>query len=214
MVRMAMVVAASIAVSSGHSLEPVARGMGHGAASITQRGSTDCVLFQSPTRLAAGTPFRTALLRGLEFRLSAGWDISVGPAEEPTMDYLWVVSPPLRTAPHRMIGPGYGMTARESARIERPLRFVLTRADYDAARAAIDLASAGETLTRLEGLGRGHLSFAITDYRIRDKMLPDGRQGDAFEWITFKGEACVPKQGAGQQRMSRRADKETGRSTR
>jgi len=96
-----------------------------------------------------------------------------------------------------MIGPGYGMTARESARIERPLRFVVTRADYDAARAAVDLESAEETLKRLDKLGRGNLSFAITDYRIRDVTLPDGRQGDAFDWITFKGEASVPKQGAG-----------------
>ena len=190
-------VTASIVVSSGLSIEAVDRWVEGGAASSVQRAQSDCGRFQSPGRLAAGTPFRSPLLRGLEFRLSAGWDISVGPAAEPTMDYLWLVSPPLQTAPHLMIGPGYGMTARESARIERPLRFVMTRADYDAARAAIDHRRAEETLKQLDQLGRGHLSFTITDYRIRDVTLPDGRQGDAFEWVAFKGEACVPRQGPG-----------------
>jgi len=168
-----------------------------GQESMAQAAATDCARFQSSARLPAGTPFRTVLLRGLEFRLSASWEISVGPIEEAALDYLWLVSPPLQTAPHRMIGPGYGLSARDSARIERPLRFVLTRADYDAARAAIDSQqSAEETLRRLDQLGRGHLSFVITDYQIReDVTLADGRKGDAFDWITFKGEACVPKQG-------------------
>jgi len=161
----------------------------------TQVPGTDCVQFQSPARLAAGTPFRAALLRGLEFRLSDAWDISVGPVGDTALDYLWVVSPPLRTAPHRMIGAGYGLSARDSARIERPLRFVLTRADYDAARAAIDdTRSAEQTLRTLDRLGRGTLSFVITDYRIRDDVpLSDGRTTDAFEWIAFKGQACVTK---------------------
>ena len=161
-------------------------------AAARQGASDDCVQFQSPPRLSAGTPFRAALLHGLEFRLSDSWDISVGPADEPTMDYLWVVSPPLQTAPHRMIGPGYGLTARQSARIQRPLRFVVTRADYDAARAAIELRSAEETLKRMDQLGRGRLSFVITDFQVRDVTLAGGRQRDAFDWITFKGEACAP----------------------
>jgi hypothetical protein len=110
------------------------------------------------------------------------------------MDYLWLVSPPLQSAPHRVIGRGYGESARSSARIERPLRFVTTRADYDAALTAIDLPSAGDTLKRLDQLGRGHLTLIITDYGIQDLTLPDGEKSDAFDWIRFKGEACVPKQ--------------------
>ena len=156
-----------------------------------QSASDDCVRFEPQAKLAAGTSFRAALLRGLEFRLSNDWAMSVGPAAEPTMDYMWVVSPPLQTAPHRMVGPGYGLTARQSARIERPLRFVLTRADYDAARAAIDHLPPAETLKRLDQLGRGRLSFVITDFQVRDVTLADGRQADVFDWITFRGEACV-----------------------
>ena len=198
----AIIVAASIGFSSTVGIDAANHQAAGGGPWTTQAAqTTDCARFQSPARLAAGMPFRAVLLHGLEFRLSANWNISVGPVEEPTMDYLWVVSPPLRTAPHRMIGPGYGMTARQSARIERPLRFVLSRADYEAARAAIDLESAAETLKQLDRLGRGRLSFTITDYRIRDVMLTDGRQGDAFEWITFDGEACVPKEGLANKQM-------------
>lgn len=193
----AIIVTASVGFSSTVVIYAAFQPVESVGAASTQDAETECIPFQSPARLAAGMPFRAPLLRGLEFRLSANWDISVGPVEEPKTDYLWLVSPPLQTAPHRMIGAGYGMSARDSARIERPLRFVVTRADYDAAIAAIDLQSAGETLKRLDQLGRGHLSFAITDYRVREVTLPDGRQGDAFDWITFKGEACVPRQRAG-----------------
>ena len=190
----AVIAAAWITLDWGPRVQAeVGRAVAHRGGEARQGASDDCVRFQSPARLAAGTPFRTALLRGLEFRLSDGWDISVGPADEPTMDYLWVVSPPLQTAPHRMIGPGYGLTARQSARIGRPLRFVMTRADYDAARAAIDLRSAEETLKRLDQLGRGRLSFVITDFQVRDVTLADGTKGDAFDWITFTGEACIPR---------------------
>jgi len=198
----AVVAATWIAVSSDLGVYPKAGPIAADrAAAAAQGASGDCVRFQSPARLAAGTPFRTALLRGLEFRLSDGWDISIGPVSEPTMDYLWVVSPPLQTAPHRMIGAGYGLTARQSARIQRRLRFVLTRADYDAARAAIDLRSAEDTLKRLDQLGRGRLSFVITDFQVRDLPRVDRGQGDAFDWITFEGEACVPKGGQGAFRM-------------
>jgi hypothetical protein len=160
-------------------------------ATQSKADALQCVRFQSAGRLLAGTSFRADLLLGLEFRLSSDWSISVGPKGEPALDYLWVVSPPLRTAPHRIIGPAYGMTARDSLKIERPLRFVLTKPEHSAAIAAIALQS-DETLKQLDQLGRGRLSLQITDHHIRDIILPDGRQADAFEWITFSGEACVP----------------------
>ncbi|MGE3807932.1 MAG: hypothetical protein AB7K24_24980 [Gemmataceae bacterium] len=156
----------------------------------------DCLRFESSGRLQAGTPFRADLLRGLEFRLLPergwpAWNISVGP-KGTALDYLWVVSPPLQTAPHRVIGPAYGMTAHDSLKIERPLRFVLTESDRSAAIAAIELQSA-ETLERLDLVAKGHLSLQITGHEIRNHTMPDGRQVDGFEWITFSGEACVPR---------------------
>ena len=147
-----MVVVAAVVIALSAELGPCPD-CGRVAAA-KQGASHDCVRFQSPGRLAAGMSFWTAPVRGLEFRLSDDWDISVGPASETRMDYLWVVSPPVQTAPHRMIGSGYGLTARQSARIERPLRFVLTRVDYDAARAAIDQRPAAEALKRMDQLGQ------------------------------------------------------------
>lgn len=161
----------------------------------------DCVRFESSGRLQAGASFRADLQRGLEVRLLPergwpAWNISVGPKGKAELDYLWVASPPLQTAPHRVIGPAYGMTANESLRIERPLRFVLTKSDHTAAIAAIELQSA-ETLNRLDLLGTGHLTLQITGHQLREHILPDGRRVDAFDWITFSGEACVPKSTAG-----------------
>lgn len=158
---------------------------------------TRCVDFDSGGRLQAGTDFRVSLLHGLELRLidqGVNWDIRVGPIDE-SLDYLWPVSPPLRTAPQRLIGDGYGMTARESASFARQLRFTLSRADYDEAVAVIDSGrSADEVLKRLEQLGRGQLRLEITDYALRPNPRP-GVAGtrDILEWITFKGRACAPE---------------------
>lgn len=77
--------------------------------------------------------------------------------DEPGLDYLSGVSPPLQTAPHRIIGPAYGMTARDSIGLERPLRFVPTKSVSAAAIEAIALQSL-EAPGRLDRLGRGRLS--------------------------------------------------------
>jgi hypothetical protein len=143
----------------------------------------ECVQFKSPTKLQVGSEFRAPLLRGLEFRLSKEWEISVRPIHDDT-DYLWLVSPPLRTAPQRKLGRGYGLSAPESAAITRTLHFVLNRVDYDAALASHNLEDAAQTLKVLDQLGRGLLLVYV------DKFDLDG---DNFRWISFHGEACVPK---------------------
>lgn len=143
----------------------------------------DCAQFKSPSKLRAGSEFRAPLLRGLEFRLSKDWEISVRPVRDDT-DYLWLVSPPLRTAPQRKLGKGYGLSAVESATIKRTLHFVLNRADYDAALESHNLDDAGQTLKVLDQLGRGLLLLFVDNYDL---------DGDNFRWISFHGEACVPK---------------------
>jgi hypothetical protein len=144
--------------------------------------------------VAAGASFTLGLFKGLEFRLTSDWEITVVPTDQPTVDYLWVVSPPLRTAPQRQIGPGYGLSARESVTFPRDLRFVTTSDDYRAARAAIDgQLPPGEVLDRLEDLGTGRLSLVITEYGLRGERLSDGPMLETLEWISFRGEACVPK---------------------
>jgi hypothetical protein len=144
----------------------------------------DCVQIHSPSKLSAGSAFSARIQLGLEFRLSKDWSIAVGPTTDHTLDYLWLVSPPLRTAPHRMFGKGYGVTAGESAKLNRSLHFVLNRQDYDAALDAINLPDAGETLKRLDVLGRGQLILYLDSFELK---------GDDFSWIRFHGEACVPK---------------------
>jgi hypothetical protein len=188
----AVLASVMLLVGSGQSVSQQ-RASSHPAASPPTR----CVDFDSGGRLQAGTDFRVSLLHGLELRLidqGLNWGIRVGPIDE-SLDYLWPVSPPLRTAPQRVIGDGYGMTARESASLGRQLRFTLSRADDDEAVAVIDSErSADEVLRRLEQLGRGQLRLEITDYALRPHPRPvvDGAP-DVFEWITFKGRACAPE---------------------
>ncbi len=74
--------------------------------------------------------------------------------------------------------------AKTAAEMDRPLRFVLNRADYDAALASHAWADAGETLKRLEELGRGILVIRVDKYEL---------DGDNFRWISFHGEGCVPR---------------------
>ena len=154
------------------------------AAGLTPPPQLDCVAIKSPSKLSAGSTFSKRIQHGLEFRLSKNWEISVRPVGEPEPDYLWLVSPPLRTAPHRMFGPGYGFTAAQSAQLNRSLRFVLNQPDYDAAMEAIELHDAAETLKRLDVLGRGTLVLYVDKFEL---------DGNAFKWISFHGEACVPK---------------------
>jgi hypothetical protein len=154
------------------------------AGGFTAPPQLDCVTIKSPSKLGAGSAFSARIQHGLEFTLSKEWTISVRPAAGREPDYLWLVSPPLRTAPHRMFGAGYGFTAAQSAALNRSLRFVLNQQDYDAALAAIDLADGAETLKRLDALGRGTLVLYVDKYELN---------GNAFKWISFHGEACVPK---------------------
>jgi hypothetical protein len=143
----------------------------------------DCVTIKSPSKLSAGSAFRVALHHGLEFRLSKAWQISVGPAGDQT-DYLWLVSPPLHFAPQRFFGRSYYVSAAESMKLQRSLRFVINRQDYDAALAAGELDDAAESLRRLDILGRGVLILYIDKYEL---------DGETLRWISFHGEACVPK---------------------
>jgi hypothetical protein len=168
-------------------------GSAHLSATAPAVQASDCVSFASQGRLQAGTPFSYPLPSGLELKLTTDWDITVVSSDQPDVDYLWVGSPPLRTAPQRRIGPAYGMSARESVGFGRDLRFVITSEDYRAAREAIDSnRPTGEILRRLEELGKGRLSLVISEYGLRGDRLQDGTFSETLEWISFRGEACVP----------------------
>jgi hypothetical protein len=148
----------------------------------------ECVQF-SAKQLKAGTSFTYALPLGLEFRLPAsagGWSIAVGPRDDQHADFLAPVSPPFRSAPHRVIGSGFGVTAHESVGVSlRALRFVLSRRDAQAAR---DIASAAlvgdlQRLKDLDKLSTGSLTLRITGADADEEVV---------RWLAFEAEACVP----------------------
>jgi hypothetical protein len=162
---------------------------------------TECVPFASKGKVRAGTDFRIPLPRGLEFELlpmeQSGWSIRVGQSAG-VIDYMWVVTPPYQTAPHVQIGAGYGLTARESAQIERHLRFVVTHEDYERARGLFTDWSEGRLETEVfqkhrAELRTGTLRLKITDFAIGAPVNTEDPENDVLDWIAFEGEACVPR---------------------
>lgn len=148
----------------------------------------ECVQFGAK-QLRAGASFTYPLPAELEFRLpyeGSGWSISVGPQNDRAADFLAPVSPPFRSAPHRIIGSGFGVTAQESVRVSpRALRFVLSRRDAQAAR---DIASAAllgdvQRLKDLDKLAAGTVTVRITAAEADEEVI---------RWLGFEAEACVP----------------------
>lgn len=151
-----------------------------------------CVTFATPGRLSAGQSFNAPIGRDLEFRLSADnrvWLIRVGPAGT-MLDYLWVVSPPFQTAPHRQIGEGYSLTASQSARLSRirRFRFVTSAEAYERAVATYERArsdpSATISLGEIEAQGDGLLELSVLGFEVVDESL---------KWIRIRGRACLPR---------------------
>ena len=148
----------------------------------------ECVQFGA-TQLRAGASFAYALPAGLEFRLpysEGGWSIAVGPADDRAADFLAPVSPPFRSAPHRVIGSAFGVTAQDSVRVSpRALRFVLNRRDAQAARDIASAARVGDSyrLKDLDKLATGTLMLRITDADADEEVV---------RWFGFDAEACVP----------------------
>jgi hypothetical protein len=155
-----------------------------------------CVSFETPSRVLAGESFTTPIGKGLEFRLRAEragiwiWNITVGPTAT-RLDYLWVVSPPFQTAPHRQIGPGYNLSAPQSAQLSpRRFRFVTTPQEYDDAVALVERAgrdpAAAVTFRDFEKKAPGTLELWITGSGLSDA-------DDAPTWVTLRGNACQPR---------------------
>jgi hypothetical protein len=152
---------------------------------------TRCVTFATSPPLSAGESFRKPIGKGLEVRIKwdgrSAWIVTAGPVGS-LDDYLWVVSPPFHTAPHVVIGEGYGVTASQSAQFSpRRFRFVTTATEYRRARDVADAAqrdAAGRiTVADIERQGRGTLELWITDFGTSSA-------GDALTWIRLKGRAC------------------------
>ena len=154
-----------------------------------------CVDIRPAGRLKTGDSFRAVIAGSLEFRLTAApdaprWVVSVGPPGT-VDDYLWLVSPPLQTAPHLVIGAAYHHSAAESAQLTpRRFQFVLTREEYERVRGMIERNGKDRTFEltaeELERMGRGRLMLTITGFSLREPR-------DVLDWITFEARACVPR---------------------
>jgi hypothetical protein len=148
----------------------------------------ECAQFGAK-QLRAGASFIYPLPAGLEFRLpydGGGWAIVVGPRDDPEADFLAPASPPFRSAPHRFIGPGFGVTAEDSVRVSpRALKFVLSRRDAQAARDMGSAALVGDVqrLKELDRLATGTLTLRITGADADEEVV---------RWVGFDAEACVP----------------------
>lgn len=157
----------------------------------------DCAPFTSGGRLRYDQSSAIDLLLGFELRLSSdgvwGWDISIGRKGQ-SRDYMWVVSPPFVTArAHVLIGPGYGLQAKDSVGFERMLRFALNDSDYAEAR-RIATGQRDPEPGDLERLGQGTLRLKVTSFATRKVPNEPFINDEALEWIEFVGEACVPRQ--------------------
>jgi hypothetical protein len=111
----------------------------------------------------------------------------VGPAGT-NDDYLWVVSPPFRTAPQRQIGAGYNLTAIQSVQLSpRYLRFVQTADQYKAAVRLAEKAqsdsSGAITAEDIRRQGTGSLELWITGFGTD----PSKR---TLAWVSVRGRAC------------------------
>jgi hypothetical protein len=163
------------------------------------RPAYECARFSSP-RIRSGDAYSAPLQRGLTFRLHTeydegqtqkyggqAWHIVVAPSDRRDTDYLWLVSSPVGTARHLMIGPAFGWTAEESLKMTpRLLRFVLNEEDYRAAEVLNKeiIATFDSRTAERERLGKGTLTLEIARFE---------RTGNAIHWIELKGESCVPQ---------------------
>lgn len=168
-------------------------GSGDGAAR-----ALECATFES-ARIQAGESFSAPIGRGLAVRLTptegGAWRITVAPDGDRDTDYLWVVSPPLQTAPHLLIGNGYGVPAWQSVRTTpRRFQFVTTEEEYDDALDLVQRRGSYEgvdrTVADIERRGKGSLLLWITDFGLRDGE-------DRLDWIGVRGRACQPRLPAG-----------------
>jgi len=167
-----------------------------------QRPATPCVSIASH-RVFRGESFVQPLPRGLEFRLRADlgnregdwnyWSIQVGPAKDRRADFLWITSLRWQTAPHRIIGTGYGLSAAESLQMSpRKFRFVLNASDYAEARTYYDGTnrSRRDIRQQLDRLGKGTVNLEIINSAVQ--VGNDGSETNFIDWFEFRATICVP----------------------
>ena len=156
--------------------------------------TSECVAFNSQGRVRQGEPFVKTLPGGLEFRLKPhdrGWDINIVDPRRPDDDYIALVSPPYRFAPH------LSLDAREQPlklnAFDRELHFVLNARDY-ARMMKVHQENWGDwqpIIKLREAITKGVVRLKVTGFGARAAGHDPSRE--LFDWITFEAEACIPR---------------------
>jgi hypothetical protein len=93
--------------------------------------ATQCKTVTVKFSLKAGESVQKSI-GSLTFKLQAdnvnGWIISLDDAND--NDFIAPVNPPLRFNPLQILGPAYGLTAKESLNRDREMNFIISNADY------------------------------------------------------------------------------------
>ena len=91
--------------------------------------------------VSRGQKYSREFSRRLVFNLfptDYGWDIAIWDKADPKADFVFVATPPYRFFNPRYIGAIYGYSAAEAVALTpRAFRFVMSRADYASALAAV-----------------------------------------------------------------------------
>jgi hypothetical protein len=101
------------------------------------RSAQQCPAVTISFSLKAGESFQQEIGNDLVFLVRAdtsrerpnGWALSIDNAAG--RDVIAPVNPPIRFNPSQILGPGYGLTAKDSLKNDRELHFLISDSDYE-----------------------------------------------------------------------------------
>jgi hypothetical protein len=95
-----------------------------------QPAQPECTRITLKLTLTAGQSYEQRIGGNLTLKVmpSDGWTFSLEDAA--SHDYIAPVNPPLRFNPLQTLGPGYSLSAKESLKWDREVRFILNEPDY------------------------------------------------------------------------------------
>ncbi len=101
------------------------------AASQSAQNAPQCTSVSLEFSLKAGESYQRKV-GDLTLQVPAaqnGWSLTLDDAEG--HDYIYPVNLPIRFNPWQILGPGYDLSAKESLKMDRELRFLLNNSDYE-----------------------------------------------------------------------------------
>jgi len=151
-----------------------------------------------------GKNFEQEFGPGLVFRLGntddfgeLGWDIEIHPKVSSKDEYSWVMTPPYHFGNVRYLSLGYSQTASQIVeKRPRGFKFVRNKADYDRARADVDIllghTNVPDGLTAEAAFERAlddmeKISHCTGFFRVLDSRLARAADGtEVVDWMKFE----------------------------